>query len=564
MLGAPQLTLALHVNPPLVEDLGNGKFNVDPRANELRLTFMELSKLAFLFREGPESENDAMHLMAKFMEQGWVFTTILGKTGEDLKVKDQPGFVVRKGSTIIVVLRGTNSTVPSSSGDTGLRSADWKVNFDYQLIDTPHGKFHRGFWNKANAALPSLEGVLKKIISSMSASEKANLKIWFTGHSMGAALGPLLAALIVEWLKSSHILEPEFMNFDNLTDHIVSFVVFSAPRFIGNNEALKWFNSTVGENEGIRQNVLGDVLNDPVAVASLGVTSTAALQTIPLLGRFLAEAFGGGSEAGAGSKSVGRLAGDKITDLHKRMTPAAIDEYAKRVSKEGLTSIPKNIVALIKEYGVLAHYGGTFKKLGSESSVAKDERKNVLTSVFAMEGAPAFEILLHQGYEYQKKTGTGVKGAVRRGIEKVAEVKMGVEQAAECVAVCNRNSCKTDKTFEYCQKRCHPSSIKNCTAAHEEAQKAAEGKKAAPSTKATVPEKIEKKAVAGGPEVAATPKMSLAQKAKCLFCTEVTCKNQKTFEDCEKTCPRTSIPKCTKAHEEAQKAQQQKMAGKVK
>lgn len=505
MIGTPQKLWAesLVVHKPLVtEDPNTGKLTADEETEAIRPVLMAFSKMAFLLRKN-DREGDKMK--KRFEEKGWTFTSIIGKTGKNNSVSDEPGFVAFRESddTMVVTFRGSDSTVPGVSckpapGEkckTGLfQSADWEVNLDFQPLQTEkYGKFHRGFYNKIQAAHSSLINIIIRRIKSLSADQKAKFKIWFTGHSQGAALAPPEAGFIAEDIKASKLLGPNFNNKDTNT---IKVYVFSAPRALGDERAAEWLYSVIGKQNIVRQNVIGHIANDPVTVASLGKTATALLQLTPFIGQRLAKSLGGGSEVGAGYVSFGYLAGDKVEDVRRRVKPETVAAYEGKISQECLKSIQDTLkgklnkeclktvssTALRSVIDLLAilHYAGSIKHTGSvnpKSTTAAEpsEEEQFFTSIFTMENAPEITTLLEQGAEHKKEKGTAV---IRRGIEKLAKVKVGLENKAKCDFLkCNRFNCVNEKTFQDCQKDCPESSIKNCKNAHDNAVKSREQKK---------------------------------------------------------------------------------------
>jgi hypothetical protein len=456
---------------PIVTDLGNGNFKVDETTKKLRPTLTKFSKLAFLMRK---KDPLVAKLLAEYLANGWDITVFKGKSGKNNAIDDEPGFVAyhAKDNLMIVTFRGSDSSVyvtPKSK-----LSADWEVNFDYKLIDTPYGKMHKGFYEKTKAALPDLWLTMKKYITSLPPEKKASLQIYFTGHSQGAALAPLAAGFIAETIKKSKFLGP---NFDNKKSNTLKVYVFSAPRVLGDEKAIQWFNNILGKENVVRQNVIGHLANDPVTVISLGKTSTAALQLIPVIGQYIAQAYGGGAEIGAGSLSFGYLAGDRAEDVFARLTPHALEAYQKQLNKGGLQSIPSTIKrAVIGILGTL-HYGGTIKQTGTDSqkkgpaqgssAVEPLEEGHAFTSVLAMQDAPPIEKLLKQGYEHKIGKRSGIRGAIRSGIETTASIKVSAENKVKCFALCTQITCRNPKTFEKCQKSCPRESIKNCTIAYQ-------------------------------------------------------------------------------------------------
>jgi triacylglycerol lipase len=97
-------------------------------------------------------------------------------------------FVASNNKFAIVVFRGSEARLRDGDSDPGHIFADWMANFNFLPEQWDQGgKVHRGF----KAALLEVWTDLEDYISSL---RKNNLKIWITGHSLGAALATLAAA----------------------------------------------------------------------------------------------------------------------------------------------------------------------------------------------------------------------------------------------------------------------------------------------------------------------------------------------------------------------------------
>jgi len=87
------------------------------------------------------------------------------------------GFVASNDNIIMVVFRGTDAL------------EDWITDLDFVLVNGPlEGKVHRGF----DTALDEVWGRIQKVIPKFKAGKEKSL--WFTGHSLGAALATLSVA----------------------------------------------------------------------------------------------------------------------------------------------------------------------------------------------------------------------------------------------------------------------------------------------------------------------------------------------------------------------------------
>ena len=98
-------------------------------------------------------------------------------------------FVASNNKFAIVVFRGSEARLRDGDSDPGHIFADWMANFNFLPEQWDQGgKVHRGF----KAALLEVWTDLEDYISSL---QKNNLKIWITGHSLGAALATMVANL---------------------------------------------------------------------------------------------------------------------------------------------------------------------------------------------------------------------------------------------------------------------------------------------------------------------------------------------------------------------------------
>jgi len=96
-------------------------------------------------------------------------------------------FVASNEKFAIVAFRGSEARLREGQSDPGYILADWMANFNFLPEKWAQGaNVHRGF----KAALSEVWTDLEKHISNL---QKKNLKIWFTGHSLGAALATLAA-----------------------------------------------------------------------------------------------------------------------------------------------------------------------------------------------------------------------------------------------------------------------------------------------------------------------------------------------------------------------------------
>lgn len=89
------------------------------------------------------------------------------------------GFIMSNAKMIVVVFRGTESD----------KIEDWITDLIFKLVDGPlGGKVHEGFYTALSSVWQNIERTIAKFRANQPKS------LWFTGHSLGAALATLAVA----------------------------------------------------------------------------------------------------------------------------------------------------------------------------------------------------------------------------------------------------------------------------------------------------------------------------------------------------------------------------------
>lgn len=102
---------------------------------------------------------------------------------------DTQVFVASNADAVLVAFRGTEP------GDL----KDWITDGDIILADTEVGSVHYGFWSALESVWTPLQGALRN-------HQDRGQSLWFTGHSLGAALATLAVARLRLDLKPIHSL----------------------------------------------------------------------------------------------------------------------------------------------------------------------------------------------------------------------------------------------------------------------------------------------------------------------------------------------------------------------
>ncbi len=95
--------------------------------------------------------------------------------------KETQAFVTGNRDMILVAFRGTEPD----------KLKDWMTDIQFRRKPGPYGKVHRGF-------LRSLNYVWSDIHNALSSFQDRGQSLWFTGHSLGAALATLAVAKMGE------------------------------------------------------------------------------------------------------------------------------------------------------------------------------------------------------------------------------------------------------------------------------------------------------------------------------------------------------------------------------
>ncbi len=122
---------------------------------------------------------------------------------------DTQGYVAGNSEMVVVSLRGTEPN----------KLVDWLTDLDAILTSGPVGEVHRGFYD-------ALMSIWADLVSTLQSTRQHKQPIWFTGHSLGAALANLAAAKLLK---------------DEMVESIKGLYTFGQPR-TGTRTFADWFD----------------------------------------------------------------------------------------------------------------------------------------------------------------------------------------------------------------------------------------------------------------------------------------------------------------------------------
>ena len=94
---------------------------------------------------------------------------------------DTEGFVAGNGHMVVITFRGTEPKDIS----------DWLTDAEVVLVNGPGGKVHSGFYTRVLAIWP-------KLLNALEGLQKSGQTLWITGHSLGAGLATVAAAMLLK------------------------------------------------------------------------------------------------------------------------------------------------------------------------------------------------------------------------------------------------------------------------------------------------------------------------------------------------------------------------------
>jgi triacylglycerol lipase len=124
---------------------------------------------------------------------------------------DTQGFVTGNGEMTLIAFRGTEAA----------RFEDWLTDLDAVQVAGPVGQVHKGFYERG------VLSVWEQLVAALSVVRDAGQPLWFTGHSLGAALACLAAAKLLK---------------DGIVSDVAGLYIFGQPRS-GDQDFATWFDS---------------------------------------------------------------------------------------------------------------------------------------------------------------------------------------------------------------------------------------------------------------------------------------------------------------------------------
>ncbi|MBX9804332.1 MAG: lipase family protein [Alphaproteobacteria bacterium] len=305
---------------PFIGKKSDGTFSLTPFLGEINKDLLALNELSYSMVKGHVALSDLK--MVELEEQGWkLIAGMTGLEGMSSYFGDLSGLVYyNKLKRLIAVVYHGTSTIDDGVG------AGWTTNINVPIInpraiksktaagDSLHaldmaGSVHKGFAHKYVTTQEDLLEIITRFLAKkeVTQEERENLRIVFTGHSQGAALGNLA----LYDMAVNHGADLFGLGFDNHKDPRFYGYFLSAPR-VGNKAYVDTLHAVVGEECIIRQNLHGD----PVPVA-LGKSPTKWL--LPSVYPFLKETLN--------YKDSGYLLLDTSSDAMRRIKEKGLDVH---------------------------------------------------------------------------------------------------------------------------------------------------------------------------------------------------------------------------------------------
>lgn len=450
--------LRLKRKVPAVTEIGKDTVAIDPDFETLAPTLVIMNKLAYAI--GKRGTLDGAYdqrinqIKSNLSAQGWAIEEFQGRTGKDNRKADTPGFVAYNKQTgqMTVILRGSQTR----EDDDG--SPDWEVNFDAAHVPFPYGgTVHRGFYNRTLSMMPGIERAIAKLIRTMSLEERQNLKITVSGHSQGGGLASIVMPLLAESIRTNRWLG---QSFDNARDNVIRGYILSSPRVFSGDDALAYFNDTVGKHNVIRQQVVGTLISDPVPFVTPGRTLTSLISLIPFVGESLADRYGGDT----GNKSLGYLAADWTSDAMYRNVQTNIRGIFIKQAESFLNNSLSNVKFLLDNpmnFFKLTTMKDLFLSSYQEqvdtlklmiASVHYGSQDDIEDSLLFGEDlvstSKPLGTLLAQGFQEKNNQRRGLIGIIKTAVENAAETKRSVPSLAAAAAGIKGAVVQTAKTFK--------------------------------------------------------------------------------------------------------------------